>query len=289
MPVKSDYYDVLGVKRGASESEIKSAYRKMALQWHPDKNKSPEAEKKFKEINEAYEVLSDAKKRQAYDQFGHAAFSAGGGFPGGGQTRTYRSGPFTYTYSTFGGGGQGFDEFGGFSDPFQIFEQFFGMGGAPFRQGPVRPHYSLKITFMEAMKGIEKEVVIQGQRRKIRIPAGADDGTRIRFSDIDITVDVLPHEIFKREGGDIFVDQEIPFTLAVLGGTVEVPTVGQPVKLKVRSGTQPGTILRLRGQGAPHLRGGGKGDEYVRLMVKLPEKLTGEQRKLVEELGKTGV
>jgi DnaJ-class molecular chaperone len=287
MPTKSDYYDVLGVSKGATEAELKSAYRKKALKWHPDKNKSAEAEAKFKEINEAYEVLSDAKKKQMYDQFGHAAFSPGaGGFPGGGQARTYRSGPFTYSYSTFGGGGSPAGDFGGFSDPFQIFEQFFGMGGTPFRQGPVRPHYSLKISFMEAMKGVEKEVVIQGKVRKIKIPAGADDGTRIRFSDIDVTVDVLPDEVFKRDGDDIFVDQEITFTLAMLGGTIEVPTIEKPVKLKVRAGTQPGTVLRLRGQGAPRLRYGGKGDEYVRLVVKFPEKLSGEQKKLVEELGK---
>jgi len=140
MPTKRDYYDILGVSKNASKEEIKKAYRKLALEWHPDRNKSSNANDKFKEINEAYEVLADPKKKATYDQFGHAAFGPGAapggfgayGFPGG-FTRTYKKGPFTYTYTTYGtGSGVEFD-FGGFSDPFEIFEQFFG-GGYPFRR-----------------------------------------------------------------------------------------------------------------------------------------------------------
>src|SRR3989344_7890134 len=154
MATNRNYYDVLGVSKGASAEELKQAYRKLALQYHPDRNRTKEAEEKFKEINQAYEVLSDAQKRQMYDQVGHAAFdpSAGsgqGGPFGGGNT--YRYGPFTYTYSSNqGGGAQEFD-FGGFSDPFEIFEQFFG-GASPF--GRRKPVYELAIDFMEAIQGV---------------------------------------------------------------------------------------------------------------------------------------
>ena len=147
MSTKRDYYDILGVTKSASASDLKSAYRKLALQWHPDRNKSPEAESKFKEINEAYQVLSDAKKKASYDQFGHSAFDPSAGGPGG---FGGRQGPFQYTYSTSGNPFGNMD-FGGFGDPFEIFEQFFGGGGSgnPFgRQAPRKPHYSLKIPFM---------------------------------------------------------------------------------------------------------------------------------------------
>ncbi len=291
MATKRDYYDVLGVGKSASAQELKAAYRKQALQWHPDRNKSPEAEEKFKEINEAYEILSNPEKKAAYDQFGHAAFEGpyaasgfGGPQPGG---RTYRQGPFTYTYYTSGGQpGEGFEGFD-FSDPFEIFEQFFG-GASPFGGRQQRlPHYSLSLSFMEAAKGTEKEVVIEGEKRTIKIPAGVDDGSRIKFEDFYLTVDVKPDRVFKREGTDILVDMEIPFTLAILGGEIEVPTIDGNLKLKIRPGTQPGTMVRLAGQGIKHLHGGGRGDEYVRLLVKIPEKLTVEQRKIMEDFDKT--
>lgn len=288
MPTKRDYYDILGINKDASQEEIKKAYRKLALEWHPDRNKSPEAEEKFKEINEAYEVLSDPEKRAAYDQFGHAAFSPGGmsgGFDGfsGGFTRTYKKGPFTYTYTTFGSSpfeGFGFD-FEGFSDPFEIFEQFF--GGTPFRQAKKVPRYGLTLTFMEAAKGCEKEIMVGGKKRKIKIPPGVDDGTRIKFKDFYVTIDVLPDKVFKRDGADVYVDWEIPFTTAILGGVVEVPTIDGPIKIKIRPGTQPGTVIRLRGKGIPYLRRQQKGDEYVRLIVKIPEKLTPKQKQLIKE------
>lgn len=201
MTTTRDYYDILGVSKTASQEEIKKAYRKQALEWHPDRNKSAEAEKKFKEINEAYEILSDTEKRAAYDQFGHAAFEQGGmgaggpfgGFGGfgGQQGGTYRQGPFTYTYYTSGGepgGVEGFD----FSDPFEIFEQFFG-GASPFgRQTRQVSRYGLTITFDEAVHGCEKEVVIEGKRRMLKIPAGVDDGSRIKFRDFYVTLDIKP-------------------------------------------------------------------------------------------------
>jgi len=290
MPTKRDYYDVLGVSRNASLEEIKKAYRKLALEWHPDRNKSPEAEERFKEINEAYEVLSDPEKRAAYDQFGHAAFTPGGmggfeGFPGG-FTRTYKKGPFTYTYTTFGSSpfeGFGFD-FEGFSDPFEIFEQFF--GGSPFREKRQIPRYGLTLTFLEAARGCEKEIIVEGKKRKIRIPPGVEDGTRIKFSDFYVTIDVKPDKIFRREEDDIFVNQEISLVTAILGGVIEVPTIDGPVKLRIRPGTQPGTLVRLRGRGIKHLHSYGRGDQYVRLLVKIPEKLTPRQKELIREFEK---
>ena len=282
----SDFYQTLGVAKTASADEIKKAYRKLALEWHPDKNKSADAENKFKQINQAYEVLSNPQKRQQYDQFGPAAFSPGGGFPGGfgfggPQTRSHRSGPFTYTYTT-NGGAMPFGDFD-YSDPFEIFEQFFG-GASPFgTRRPPKPHYSLTISFEEAMKGVEKNVVIQGKQYKIKIPAGADDGTQIRFSDFDISIDVKPNPQFKRDGTNIFLDHHIPFTLAILGGTTEVPTIDKPIKIKIRPGTQPNTMVRLAGQGTPRLHGGSRGDQYVRLVVDLPEGVSGEQRRLLEK------
>lgn len=301
MPTERDYYDILGVSKDASDQEIKQAYRKLALDWHPDRNKSKEANEKFKEINEAYEVLFNKEKRAAYDQFGHAAFAPGGGFGGQGPfARTYQKGPFTYTYTTYGEPFEGFSaeggprfagDFGGFSDPFEIFEQFFG-GASPFARGPKIPRYGITLTFMEAAKGCEKEIAHQGRKRKIKIPAGVDDGTRIEFGDFYVSIDVLPDETFKRDGADIFVDQEIPFTLAILGGTTEVPTIDGEAKLKIRPGTQPGTMVRLKGKGLPVLKRSlfgerrSQGDQYIRLIITFPSKLTQKQKKLLEEFEK---
>jgi len=295
MATKRDYYEILRVAKNASQEEIKRAYRKLALQWHPDRHTQgkKEAEEKFKEINEAYEVLSDAKKRQAYDQFGHAAFGPGAGpegfgfgFPGEGFTRTYKQGPFTYTYTTYGGGespfeGLGFD-FGGFSDPFEIFESFFGRS-SPFTRGPQIPRYGLTLDFIEAVKGCKKQVVIDGKKREIKIPAGVDDGTRIKFTDFYVTIDVKPDKIFKREGQDIFVDFPISFSQAVLGSVVEVPTVDGNLKLKIQPGTQSGTLIRLRGKGIPYLHGRGRGDQYVRIRLQLPKNLSPRQKELLQE------
>jgi DnaJ-class molecular chaperone len=291
MVTKRDYYDILGISKGASEAEIKKAYRQLALEWHPDRNKSPEAEQKFKEINEAYEILSDSKKRQTYDQFGHAAFDPRyGGFgpagaPGAGPfTRGYQRGPFTYTYTTSGGSGVDFEDlFGGFSDPFEIFRSFFG-GASPFGVRQRIPRYPLSLTFMEAVKGCEKEISLNGKKKKIKIPPGVDDSTRIRFGDFYVSIDVRPDQVFKRDGVDIFIDQEISLKMAILGGTVEVPTTDKPVKLKVRPGTQSGTLVRLRNRGIESLRSRGRGDQYVRLLVKIPQRLSKKQKKLIEGL-----
>lgn len=280
-----DYYSILGVSKNATETEIKKAYRKLALEYHPDRNKTKEAEGRFKEITKAYEVLSDSQKRKTYDQFGEAAFEqggpgAGGPFGGfGGQSGQY--GPFTYTYSTSGNGG-GYD-FGGFSDPFEIFEQFFG-GANPFGQRrEQRPVYSLNISFMEAVKGTTKRVNMGGKTQTIKIPAGVDTGSRIRFADSDVIMEVDPHPKFKRQGYDVVSEEELSFPKAALGATLEVETVEENVKIKIPAATQPDTLIRLRGKGVPRLTGSGKGDHYVRIKVTIPKNLTFKQKELLKE------
>lgn len=296
MATEQDYYKILRVSKSATDKEIKSAYRKLALQWHPDRNKSPEAEKKFKEINRAYEVLSDPQKKQMYDQYGHDAFAAGAGRGASGQGPfgggAYRQGPFTYTYYSDMGGGNPFDGTG-FSDPFDIFEQFFGGGFGRAAGGRARPRhaYSLTIDFMEAMKGVTKEVhVPKGEAgggstvKTIKIPPGVSNGSRIRFDDFDIVVEVKPSDTFQRDGDDLVTDVDVSYTQAVLGDTVSVPTIDKPVTIKVQPGTQPGTLIRLGGKGAPRLRGGGRGDQYVRIKVTVPKTVNKRQKELLKEL-----
>jgi DnaJ-class molecular chaperone len=284
MPTKRDYYEVLGVDKKASSSEIKSAYRKMALKYHPDKNKASDAEEKFKEINESYQVLSDAEKKKAYDQFGHAAFDPASGMGSNPFSGASRQGPFNWSYSSSGDGQNPFGNMD-FNDPFEIFESFFG-GGFSRQGGGFKPRqrYSLRIDFMEAVEGVEKEVEINGKKHVIKVPAGANDGTRIRFDEFDISLEVGTHQQFKRDGYDVFIDQDISFAMASLGGKVDVPTLSGELKLKVRPGTQSHTLVRLRGEGVKHLRGRGKGDLYVRLIVKVPEKLSKADKNLIEQL-----
>ncbi len=283
-----NYYEILGVSKNATDEEIKAAYRKQALKWHPDRNKSPEANEKFKQINKAFEVLSDPKKRAIYDQYGEAAFEPGGfsGFRGQPGQGYYEQGPFR-VYTNFGGDFSGFDfDFEGFSDPFEIFEQFFGFQ-SPFSKRRVhRDIYQIELTFDEAVKGTQKQLVIKGEPKTIKIPAGVDDGTRIRFSNFDVRIKVKPHSFFRRQGQDIYLEKEIPYPLAVLGGVVEVPTIYGSVKLKVRSGTQSGSIVRLRGQGIVYPNSSRKGDQYVIFKIAVPSRVSSKARKLLEELGK---
>ncbi len=297
MAEKQDYYDILGVSKSASAEEIKRAYRKLALEWHPDKNKSPHANEKFKSINEAYAILSDKEKRATYDQFGHSAFAPGSGMGAGqGPFGGFRQqGPFTYTY-TSGGGMPGGNPFGNdFFDPFEIFEQFFGGGFSGGRGGrQPRSAYEISIDFMEAVRGVTKEIMVpkggagEGSERKtIKIPAGVDTGSRIRFEQFDIVISVRPSSIFTRDGDDVVVSHEISYTKAALGGIEEVKTIDKPVKIRIPQGTQPGTLIRLRGQGIPHVRGGGRGDEYVKIQMKVPTHLSRMQKELLSELDKT--
>lgn len=289
MAINKDYYTILGIPKTATLDEIKKAYRKLALEYHPDRNKSKESEEKFKEITKAYEVLSNDEKRRMYDQVGHAAFESGaaggqgpfgsaGGF--GGQAGQY--GPFAYSYST--GGGFDFD-FGGYSDPFEIFEQFFG-GASPFGARQRRPVYSATISFMEAAKGVEKEVVIDGKRQKIKIPQGVNNGSRIRFENYDIVIDILPDSRFAREDYDVISEKEISFAQAALGGEITVATIDGDIKIRIPQGTQPGALIRLNGRGIPHIRGSDRGNHYVRIKLTVPKKLTKHQKELLQAFQK---
>jgi DnaJ-class molecular chaperone len=283
--MKRDFYEILGVSKSATKEEIKSAYRKLALQFHPDRNKAADAEEKFKEINEAYEVLSDPQKRSAYDQFGHAAFDPSSG-PFGGRTYTSQGGPFNFTY-TYGGqnpfGGQTDFDFGGFSNPFDIFEQFFGGSFSGANRQRV-PTYKIQLDFLEAAKGVEKEVDLDGKKRKIKIPAGVDDGQRIKFNDFILYIDVKPHPQFQREGNDVYVSVGISFSQAALGSEIEVPTLDGQLKVKIKPGTQPNTLIRLSGKGIKDINGYGYGDFYIRLMLTVPTRLSAKQKELIKEL-----
>ncbi len=362
---KEDYYELLGVAKNASEEDLKKAYRKKAVQYHPDKNPgNKEAEEMFKKVSHAYEVLKDPEKRAAYDRYGHAAFEG----PGAGAGRR-------------GPGGAG----GGFHDPFDIFREVFGgagggggggifdemFGGGGGRDGGrdgADLRYDLEITLEEAASGVEKEISFRkavtcercdgsgaepgskrttcptcrgaGQIRRsggiitftqtcptcggagtrvekacsacrgegrvpkttklnVRIPAGVDTGSRLRSAgngeagaaggangDLYIVLSVREHEIFERQGQDLFCEIPIKFTLATLGGTIEVPTLFGKASLKIPVGTQSGTTFRLRGKGMPSLRGGAQGDQLVRVHVEVPTSLSSEQRRILEEFAR---
>ncbi len=283
----SDYYEILGVSKGASDTEIKTAYRKQALKWHPDRNKSAGADKKFKEVTKAFEVLSDPKKRQMYDQYGEDAFNRGGfGGTGGGAGQGYQQGPFN-VYTNFGGEGFEGVDFGGFSDPFEIFEQFFGFQSPFSRQRRTRRDiYEITLTFDEAVNGVKKTMIVKGEEKSFKIPAGVDDNMRIRFSDFDLQVRVKPHPYFKRKGQDIYFEKEIPYSLAVLGGVTEVPTIKGTIKLKIRPGTQSGTTVKLHDQGIPYPQTYRKGDEYVIYKISTPSRISSRAKELLRELDK---
>lgn len=286
MATKRDYYEILGVNKSALDAEIKSAYRKLARKHHPDIDKSVGAAERFKEIGEAYQALSDPQKRSAYDQFGHAAFDRSQGFGGGGSR--------TYAWSSGGGNSNVEFDFGGFEDPFDLFEQIFGMSGSPFGQAfKRRPTYQMSISFDEAVKGVTKEIEIetrnaQGRierkRMKIKVPAGVDNGTKMRFGDLDIVFQINRHPEFLREGADIFSEITVSIPQLVLGDVFEVHTVSGKVKVKVPSGTQPGSLVRLKGKGAPRLDSTGHGDHFVRVNLEVPKNPSKQEKQLYEEL-----
>lgn len=361
MATKRCYYEVLAVARDVSPDELKKSYRKLAVKFHPDKNPGDsKAEENFKELGEAYDVLSDPDKRAAYDRFGHAAFAQGGG-SGGAAAHD----PFDIFREVFGGGGGG--GMGG------IFEQFFGGGNGGGGRGERETkqrgsdlRYDLQITLDEAASGIEKEIEVtklegcescsgsgaesgskvvscgtcggRGQvissrgffqvsqtcprcrgtgqsverpctkcrgegrteknaRIKFRIPPGVDDGSKMRIAgngeagirggprgDLYVVIHLKEHEIFEREGDNLYCEVPVSFTIAALGGEIRIPTLDGGMKLKVPAGTQSGTVFKVRGKGMPSVNhSSSRGDILARLVVSVPQKLTSDQRRKLEE------
>lgn len=313
-----DYYKTLGVNKNASEKEIKSAYRKLARQYHPDVNKDDSnAEEKFKEVNEAYEVLSDPQKRSKYDQLGanwsrwqqaggrpgdfdwSQWFGGGVGAPGGQRVRVQYGTPENLN-DLFGGGSP-------FSD---FFTSIFGeMGGNPRRsrtqayttEQPTALNgrdieHELEISLAEAYRGTTRIINKDGRRLEVKIPAGAKTGTKVRLrnegnrglggtGDLYLKVKVASDPRFERKGDNLYTDVPVNLYTAVLGGEVRVPTLAGDVKLKIPAGAQNRQKMRLRGRGMPRLKKtGDHGDLIVRLDVRLPEKLSAEQRRLFEKL-----
>ena len=305
-----DYYKVLGVERGASEKDIKSAYRKLAQQYHPDKNLGDKrSEEKFKEINEAYEVLGDAQKRAKYDRLGsryaewERAGHPGAGFDfsqwaGGGGARTgSRSNPQDLN-DLFGG------EAGGFSD---FFTSLFGGAGTGTRRSTrtrANPSWNLRgedmeqpieISLEEAYTGTRRTLQRGDKRLDVNIPAGARSGTKVRMAgaggegqtpgDLFLTVTVRPHPTYRREGDDVHVDVPVDLYTAVLGGEVRVPTLAGEVKLTVPPEAQTSKAFRLSGRGMPKLRHASEhGDFYAHLVVRVPTDLSERERQLFAEL-----
>jgi molecular chaperone DnaJ len=284
---KRDYYEVLGVQKGASDDEIKKAFRKLAIKYHPDKNPGDKtAEEKFKEINEAYSVLSDKTKRSRYDQFGHAGVGGdGGGNPFGG----------------FGGNGQSFNfDFGGggFED---IINAMFGGGGFRAVRRGRDFRTSITIDFEEAIFGTTKTISVEGEQIKLKIPAGIYDGQSIRLGgkggeapnadgqrgDLYVEVRVRAHKTLTREGELILSEVTISMVEAVLGTEIEVETVDGKITMKIPAGTQPGTNFKLSGHGAPRLGSDQRGPHIVTINVEIPRNLSKKQKELIEEFANT--
>jgi DnaJ-class molecular chaperone len=308
-----DYYKILGVPKTATPKEIKAAYRKLARKYHPDVNKGDaKAEARFKEINEANEVLSDPAKRQRYDALGSdwASYRPPPGRPGAAGGRVIFEdedlGGFSEFFRTiFGGGGGGFGggrAAGGGTGGGGGFEELFGRARQA-RGADVEGAVDLMLE--EVLRGTTRTVNLEGeggQARKIevRIPPGVAEGTRVRAAgegagggpggrgDLYLRVHVLPHPEFERAGADLKTTVTVPLTTAVLGGEALVPTLDGPIGIKVPPGSRPGRVFRLRGHGLPRLEGGGRGDLLATLNVDLPAKLASREREIFEELKRLG-
>jgi len=314
-----DYYKILGLEKTASSEEIKKAYRKLALKYHPDKNPDDkEAEEQFKKISEAYAVLSDTEKRKQYDSFGSDTFSQrytqedifrnfdinqilrdlgfgglGGYGPAG--TRTYRTGGRTRPYTTQGG----FDPFG---DLFGGQQQY-----SHLPQKGQDLQYNLSITLEESVFGTEKKIALQKADKvdelNIKIPKGINTGKKLRLTgkgnpgidggppgDLYLNINVMPHPLFAREGNDIYNEKTINFSQAALGTTIEVATIdGSTKRIKIPPGTQNNTRIRMKGYGVPGLKGGNKGDQYVKINISVPKKLSEKQAALIKALAEEGL
>ena len=292
---KRDYYEILGVGKNASDDEIKKAYRKLAVKYHPDKNPGDkEAEAKFKEINEAHDVLSDKQKRARYDQFGHAGVGGAGGNPFGGAAGNPFGG-FDFNGQTFS-----FDFGGGGLD--DILGNLFGFGaGARRPRRGADYQTSVTLTFEEAIFGATKNVTIDGATLKVKIPAGIDDGMSIRLrgkggpapegatekGDLYVKIRVKPHKHLTREGAIILSEERINMVDAALGCEIEVETVDGTVTMKVPAGTQSGTPFKLSGHGVPFRADGDRGPHIVTIIVETPKNLSRKQKELLEEFKNT--
>ena len=288
---KRDYYEVLGIQKGASDDEIKKAFRKLAIKYHPDKNPGDKtAEEKFKEVNEAYSVLSDKTKRQRYDQFGHAGVGGAGG-PAGNPFEGFNFNGQSFNFD-FGGGG--LDD---------ILGAMFGFGGGGFR-GARRgrdQRTSITIDFKEAIFGTTKNISVDGENIKLKIPAGIFDGQQIRLNgkggeapqqggqrgDLYVEIRVRAHKTLTREGDLILSEVTISMVDAVLGTEVDVETVDGTVTMKVPAGTQPGTNFKLSGHGAPRMGGEERGPHIVTVQVEIPRNLSRKQKELIEQFRDT--
>ena len=297
---RTDYYKVLGVDKNSSADDIKKAFRKLAVKYHPDRNQGDkQAEERFKEINEAYAVLSDPEKKQQYDTFGSSGFHQQYS-----QEDIFRGFDFGGTFRDMGMGG-GEDIFS------RLFGGAFGRGGrgGGFRSGPRRGgdhEMEVEISFRDAAQGAERLIAFRrsGAREelKVKIPAGVDNGSRIRVAgkggpgdgggeagDLFLQIRVLPDPVFTRDGGDLFIKRSISFSAACLGTSLDVPTLEGDKRIKVPAGIQPGTKIRLKGCGVKPVGSNAKGDLFVKVIVHVPEELNGEQKRLVEELARKGL
>ena len=295
-----DYYDTLSVTRSASEGEIKTAYRKLAKQYHPDKNQGDKsASEKFKEMGEAYAVLSDPEKKKVYDTYGHSgqvppgAYGGGGGADFGGFAGVDGSQFSDFFQGLFGrGGGRG----GGMGSGTQVnFEDLLGSGGMGGGIGGGRRFVQnvegeLQVSLQEAYSGTDETINVDGKRISLRVPAGIRDGGRLRLSgqgpgggDVLLTVRVLEDARFELDGNDVNVTVDVPVTMAAVGGETRVPTLEGAVTMNIPAGSSGGRQLRLKGQGWPK-KAGGAGDLYARLNLTLPASLSDQEKALYQQL-----
>ncbi len=298
---KKDFYQVLGVSRTSSEDEIKKAYRKLAMQFHPDKNPgNKKAEDKFKEASEAYEVLSDPQKKQNYDQFGSAdgnPYGQGGNPFGGGQ-----GGP---RYSRSSSGPESFSDIFG-----DLFGNSQGFGGGGFSSRPRAPQkgadlrYTLAISLEEAFSGAEKLIVFarqKGSREEsaklsVTVPPGVKEGQRLKLAgegdspgagaagDLYVIISLQSHLLFKRDEFDVVLDLPVKYTDAILGLELEIPTLSGKSQIKIPAGTSTGQVLRLKNKGFPKLGSTGNGDMLVKIIVDIPQNISQKQKQLIEDL-----